>query len=298
MTYANAAMSSEMKGESVEEKVSRNTGYDTKFGLLNRNMRWEVAGLLRETNLQEANSRQELVQPQNSFYTRVVKRGLDVALSAAALLITLPINATLAVVVLSDVGRPLFFTQQRLGKDGEPFTLVKFRTMRDDVDVNGHPLLGDKRVTRIGKTIRRTSLDEFLNFWSILKGDMSLIGPRPLLMEYGERLSERHAQRMAVRPGLSCPARKRLDQVETYDDQFENDVWYVSNVSFKTDLMLLVRLVETVFDRRQNSSRAASSRGAFMGYDSEGHALDSFEIPQWALDEVLRRHGLLEEETD
>lgn len=296
--HVRATTSLEVNGESVEEKVSRNAGYDTKFGLLNRNMRWEVAGLLRERNLQEVNSRQKLVVPRNSFYTRVAKRGLDIVLSSVALLFTLPINALLAVAVFCDVGKPLLFVQQRLGKDGESFTLVKFRTMRDDVDENGHPLLGDKRVTRIGRMIRRTSLDEFLNFWSIFKGDMSLIGPRPLLMEYEERLSDRHAQRMAVRPGLACPPRKRLDHVETYDEQFENDVWYVSTVSFGTDLMMLLRLVEMVFDHRQTSSRAASLRGAFMGYDSEGRALDSFEVPHWALDEILDRHGLLEEETD
>ncbi|WP_161601865.1 sugar transferase [Brevibacterium senegalense] len=266
--------------------------YEQKWALLNRNMRWEVADLLREHYLPAVNAACEEVHPRDSFYTAYGKRALDIAVAAVALGATLPVNAVIALVTLVDLGRPIFFRQQRIGKGGEKFTLVKFRNMREAFDENGHPLPGAMRVTKLGKIMRRTSLDELLNFWSILKGDMSLIGPRPLVPEYFSRYSVRHRARTAVKPGLECPPRSgRLPA--SYDEQFENDVWYVENSSFAVDISLMIRLVQSVLDREDSKKRSASVKGSFMGYDENGAAVDSHSVPMWAIDTVLRRHGLL-----
>jgi lipopolysaccharide/colanic/teichoic acid biosynthesis glycosyltransferase len=274
--------------------ISADAPYDQKFELLDRNMRWEVADLLRARNLAEANRHLPFVQPSRTLYTRIGKRILDGVIAAIALLVALPINALIAVITLMTLGRPLLFHQHRIGKHGKLFTLTKFRNMRGDVDQNGHPLPGHLRVTRFGKVIRKTSMDELLNFWSILKGDMSLIGPRPLLPEYHDRFSDRHQVRHSVKPGLECPLRAPLDRPMAYDDQFENDVWYASNVSLRTDLVMIYRLFATMFDRKQVAIRGGASRGAFMGYDLDGSVIDSHNVPSWALDEILDRHQLLE----
>lgn len=269
--------------------------YEEKWALLNRNMRWEVAQLLRDRYLEDVNALSADVVARESFYTTHGKRALDIAVSAAALGVSLPLNAVIALITYADLGHPVFFRQQRLGKNGKLFTLVKFRNMREAFDENGHPLPGELRVTRLGKLMRRTSLDELLNFWSILKGDMSLIGPRPLVPEYADRYSARHWARMAVKPGLECPARSKEHAVDSYDAQFENDVWYVENVSLTTDLKLIGRLVQAVFDRRSSGIRASSVKGSFMGYGDDGAIVTSRSVPQWAIDAVLRRHGLLHE---
>ena len=277
--------------------VSKQASYQEKWALLNRNMRWEVADLLKEHYLEIANSTSASATPRQSFYTERTKRAIDVTVSAAALVATLPINGIIAVATLATLGRPVFFKQQRLGKDGELFTLVKFRNMREAYDENGHPLPGPLRVTKLGRFMRRTSLDELLNFWSILKGDMSLIGPRPLVPEYRDRYSQRHFQRMAVKPGLECPPRRKGGS-NTYGEQFENDVWYVENASFATDVHLVVRLFESVFDREESRRRSAAKKGSFMGYDHDGSVVDSYHVPMWALDAVLERHGLVTDAED
>lgn len=272
--------------------------YQRKWALLNRNMRWEVADLLREQNLGIANSSSGPIEPKNTFYTERAKRAIDIAVSAAALVATLPINGAIAVATLSTLGRPVFFKQQRLGKDGELFTLVKFRNMREAYDENGHPLPGPQRVTKLGKFMRRTSLDELLNFWSIFKGDMSLIGPRPLVPEYLDRYSDRHRSRMAVKPGLEIPARSSSVAIETYQDQFENDVWYVENISFKTDAQMLLRLVSAVLDRRASKRRSGANKGSFMGYGEDGRVVDSAHVPMAILDQVLADNDLRVNSTD
>lgn len=275
------------------QPVSSAASYDEKFARLNRDMRWEVADLLREKNLGATNSASPLVVPRNTFYVRFTKRSIDIVAASLALLVTAPVNLVVAAITTVTLGMPLFFKQQRLGRDGELFTLVKFRNMREGFDENGHPLPGHLRVTKLGKLMRRTSLDELLNFWSILKGDMSLIGPRPLVPEYGPRYSDRHRQRMAVRPGLECPSRDDDHPITNYQEQFEHDVWYVTNVSLKTDMLLVGRLVHAVFNRTQSKTRSTAQKGSFMGYDDHGLAVGSRAVPIWALDEVLDRHDRL-----
>lgn len=280
-------MSTESPNETREEV------YERKFALLNQRMRWEVADELRHANLENVNARQELVVVTSSFYSRYGKRLLDIALASAAMVIAIPlIVATLMATALT-LGRPLIFKQKRLGLHGRVFTLVKPRTMRDESDDEGRPLPGAMRLTRTGRLIRRTSLDELLNLWSVLKGDMSIIGPRPLVPEYADRYSLRHRQRMDARPGLNCPALTKGERINGYAEQFENDVQYVSNISLATDIRLLFRTVEDVFNRKDSRRRADSGRGSFMGYDSDGHVVSSPFVPMWALDRVLSRHGLL-----
>lgn len=279
----------------MSPKVSPDSSYEEKFALLNRNMRWEVADLIREKNLPHTNDILPEAVPRRSLYTAFGKRLVDIVASSIALLVTLPLNLIGAIVTFFDVGRPLIFHQQRLGKNGELFTLFKFRNMRNAYDENGHLLPGKDRVTKLGKFARKTSLDELLNFWSVFKGDMSLIGPRPLVPEYLDRYSDRHRMRMAVKPGIECPPRSSDQTVDTHDDQFENDVWYVENVSLSTDIKLFVRLVSLALNRKHAQKRSGAMRGSFMGYDEHGKTIDSHSLPSWALDEVLRRHGLFEE---
>ncbi|MFR6288417.1 MAG: sugar transferase [Adlercreutzia equolifaciens subsp. celatus] len=193
----------------------------------------DAARILQERNLAHANAIATPVSPANGIYVRYVKRVLDIALSGAALLITLPINVVLGALTFRDVGSPLFFHQQRSGKNLKPFDLVKFRNMTNERDENGELLPPEERTTDLGRFVRQHSLDELLNFWSVFKGDMSLIGPRPLPVEFTPRMTERHKMRYAVRPGLECPFLNNAlcEQYDFCHARFENDILYVENVS-------------------------------------------------------------------
>ena len=229
---------------------------------------------------------QDDVCPSTGFYARYGKRCLDIVLSFVALIVTSPINLIIAIVTLFDLGRPLLFRQVRVGRDAERFTIVKFRNMTEERDERGDLLPPERRVTKWGKFVRKTSLDELLNFWSIFKGDMSIIGPRPLPEVYLQRFSKRHMHRLDVRPGLECPPRHSGNAVWTWDDQLENDIWYVEHLSFKTDLVMTFNLVRFALDRKNASARAVAQRGSFMGYDLSGRAINDAEIPaeylEWA----------------
>lgn len=249
-----------------------------------------IAGYLREDNLAHTNEISAPVHVRDSFYTRYGKRALDIVLSGAALIVTFPVNAVIGIVTVFDVGTPIFFHQYRVGKDGKEFKITKFRNMTNATDENGELLLPKYRVTKWGKFVRKTSLDELLNFWSVFKGDMSLIGPRPLVKSYLERYSDRHFMRHAVRPGLECPyIMNRTPTGNKWQDQFENDVWYVENVSLKTDIKMMLGLVRLVFNRKETKGRAIASRGAFMGYDENGVVMSSVDLPE----KYLERLGLL-----
>ena len=202
---------------------------------LTKAQRWALADRLAAERLPRINAHSEPVRPSETIYARYVKRLVDILLSGIALIVTLPLNLIIGIVTVFDVGFPIFFKQERIGRDGKPFTIIKFRNMRNTCDERGELLPPDQRVTTFGRFVRKTSLDELLNFWSIFKGDMSIIGPRPLVPEYTHRYSDRHRMRLAVRPGLECPPRMIGHHVWTWQEQFENDVWYVENVSFKTD---------------------------------------------------------------
>lgn len=249
----------------------------------------EIGRMLASDRLKIVDAIQNPAIPSTSFYSRYVKRCLDVMVSLIALSITLPINIIIAIVTYFDVGSPIFFKQIRTGKDGREFTIIKFRNMKNTVDSSGELLPPEQRVTKWGRFVRSTSLDELLNFLSILKGDMSLIGPRPLPPIYMERYSRRHRARLAVRPGLECPPRHLGAEVWTWNDQLENDVWYVENLSFKTDCIMLKNLFRFATDKKSANARAVAKRGSFMGYDLEGTAINDAQIPEKYIDAVVKQ---------
>lgn len=234
----------------------------------------DAARLLQERNLEKANAIAAPVSPANGIYVRFVKRGLDIVLSGAALLVTLPINIVLGVLTFRDVGSPLFFHQQRSGKDLRSFDLVKFRNMTNERDENGELLPPEERTTNLGRFVRQHSLDELLNFWSVFKGDMSLIGPRPLPVEFTPRMTERHKMRYAVRPGLECPFLNDTlcDRYDFCHARFENDILYVENVSFMVDVKQALRLVGMVIGRGKTNNYIGTD-SHFIGYDEDGLAM-------------------------
>lgn len=255
---------------------------------LTKVQRWELADYLAQTRLDEINKRVEEIKPASNVYSKYIKRFIDILVSLLVLIITSPINLVILIITAVTLGRPIFFRQERIGKDEKPFTIIKFRNMTNETDENGDLLPPEKRVTKCGKFLRKTSLDELLNFWSILKGDMSLIGPRPLVPEYTHRYNKRHKQRLAVRPGLECPPRELTDHVWTWQEQFENDVWYVENLSFLTDCKMVINLVRFALDRKSANARAGVQRGVFMGYDTETcRAITLNDIPQGTVDECF-----------
>ncbi|HAD55526.1 MAG: sugar transferase [Lachnospiraceae bacterium] len=256
---------------------------------MTRDMRWQVADWLADERLPELNHNSKIVKTSSGIYLRCVKRILDICISLIALIVTLPLNAIIAIITLVDVGTPLLFRQKRTGFHGKEFEIIKFRNMKDTRDERGELLPAKDRVTRWGKFVRKTSLDELLNFWSVLKGDMSLIGPRPLPTEYFHRYTNRHACRLNVRPGLECPPRKLEGHRPSWQEQFENDVWYVEHVSFKTDLQMLIQLFKYVFDRKSAWARAeVNEKGIFMGYDEAGIAINLEQVPEEYIERAFK----------
>lgn len=239
-----------------------------------------IAKMIAEDNLAKSNSKVCPVAPVKTVYTVFVKRIIDVLLSFIALIILLPVNIIIGIITLVDVGLPLFFRQERIGRNNRVFKLVKFRNMTNKTDENGVILPADQRVTKWGKFVRKTSLDELLNFWSIFKGDMSLIGPRPLPVVYKGRFNNLHESRHNVRPGLDCPLHDSSMGYMTWKSRLDNDAWYVENISFKTDCKMVSLLFKETFFGAEKKSRAdGGSEGTFMGYDENGEVMNSFEIP-------------------
>ena len=174
-----------------------------------------------------------------SFYRSTGKRILDVSLSATGLLLTLPLLLVVALLVRAILGSPVLFAQERPGLDGRPFVLYKFRTMTDARAADGQILADQARLTAFGAWLRKLSLDELPQLWNVLKGDMSLVGPRPLLMEYLPLYDARQARRHEVRPGVTGWTQVNGRNALTWAQKFDFDVWYVDHVSFDTDLKIL-----------------------------------------------------------
>ncbi len=166
----------------------------------------------------------------------VFKRAVDVAGAALALLLFSPLLAAIVVGVRRSVGKPVLFRQTRPGFMGKPFDMIKFRTMRDACDAAGKPLPDDARLTRFGSFLRKSSLDELPELWNVLKGDMSLVGPRPLLMQYLDRYTPEQARRHEVKPGLTGWAQINGRNAISWEKKFELDVWYVDHQSLALDL--------------------------------------------------------------
>jgi len=174
-----------------------------------------------------------------AFYRNTGKRILDVSLSATGLLLTLPLILTVALLIRAILGSPILFVQQRPGLNGRAFLLYKFRTMTDARGRNGEQLADESRLTAFGAWLRRLSLDELPQLWNVLRGDMSLIGPRPLLMEYLPLYDERQARRHDARPGVTGWAQVNGRNAVSWRQRFEFDVWYVEHLSFALDMRIL-----------------------------------------------------------
>ncbi len=194
-----------------------------------------------------------------------MKRVFDIIASALALLLLAPVLAGVALLVALKMGRPVFFRQQRPGLDGKPFTMLKFRTMRDERDAQGRPLSDAERLTPFGRWLRATSLDELPELWNVLKGDLSLVGPRPLLMEYLPRYSETQRRRHEVRPGLTGWAQVHGRNAVDWNKRFELDVWYVDHRSFWLDMKILAMTVHLVLSRRGVSAQGEATMREFTG---------------------------------
>lgn len=195
------------------------------------------------------------------LYRRFVKRLLDIVLSLIAIIILSPIMLIVALLVRVNLGGPVIFTQRRAGLYGRVFTVYKFRSMTNETDETGKLLSNKQRLTKFGRILRSTSLDELPELFNIFKGDMSIIGPRPLLEEYLPRYSEEQMKRHNVRPGLTSLTAVNGRASLSWEDRLKMDVWYVHNVSFLLDLKIILKTVVTVF-KRENIN---SNRGKFIG---------------------------------
>ena len=200
----------------------------------------------------------------------MLKRFFDILGAVLGLLILLPIIVTLAWQVRRKLGSPVLFRQTRPGLQGKPFQLIKFRTMRNAIDLDGRPLPDSERMTSFGSFLRSASLDELPELWNVLKGDMSLVGPRPLLMEYLPLYSLEQARRHEVRPGVTGWAQVNGRNALSWEEKFRLDVWYVDNHSFWLDLKILALTVKKVFVREGISAAGEATMTYFTGSSKEG----------------------------
>jgi sugar transferase EpsL len=197
--------------------------------------------------------------------SRFLKRALDVAVAAAALTAAAPVLAAVGVMVARDLGRPVLFRQARPGLRGRSFGMIKFRTMRDARTADGRLLPDGDRLTRLGRWLRATSLDELPELWNVLRGDMSLVGPRPLLDRYLARYSAFQARRHEVKPGITGWAQIHGRNAISWDDKLALDVWYVDHWSLALDLRILARTFLTVVRRDGISAAGEATMPEFMG---------------------------------
>lgn len=199
----------------------------------------------------------------------MLKRLFDIVASFFGLLILSPVIAIVAWKISQKLGSPVLFHQVRPGKNGKPFEMVKFRTMLDAVDANGNQLPDSKRMTPFGSFLRSSSLDELPGLWNVLKGDMSLVGPRPLLMEYLPLYSAEQNRRHDVRPGLSGLAQVNGRNAISWEDKFKLDVWYVDNRSFWLDIKIIFLTLKKVFVRDGISAEGEATMSKFEGSNNE-----------------------------
>lgn len=195
----------------------------------------------------------------------MIKRLFDIAVSLVSLILLSPLLLIVALMVRLKLGSPLFFRQTRPGLHGKPFEMVKFRTMRDAVDKHGNPLPDEQRMTRLGHILRATSLDELPELWNVLKGDMSLVGPRPLLMEYLPLYSQEQYRRHEVRPGVTGWAQINGRNTVSWEEKFKLDVWYIDHQSLWLDIKILFLTVRKVLVRDGISANGEATMTKFTG---------------------------------
>ena len=203
------------------------------------------------------------------LYEKYIKRPLDIVCAASALAVLSPVMAVTAVLVRTKLGSPVLFVQKRPGLNGKVFRLYKFRTMTDKRDRNGALLPDDKRLTPFGKKLRSTSLDELPELFNILAGDMSIVGPRPLLVRYLPRYNKHQARRHEVRPGFTGLAQIHGRNAISWEEKFDWDVKYVDNVTFLGDVRIILATVKTVLKKEGINSETSSTMEEFMGSDKD-----------------------------
>lgn len=206
---------------------------------------------------------------RNGLYRRILKRPMDFILSFTAIIVLSPVFLIVATLVRTQLGSPVLFKQQRPGLNGEIFMMYKFRTMTDEKDKNGNLLPDSIRLTNFGKLLRSTSLDELPELLNILKGDMSIIGPRPLLVQYLPLYNDHQKRRHEVRPGLSGLAQVSGRNAISWEDKFDLDVKYVDNVSFIEDWKIILLTFKKVFIREGINSETAATIEPFKGSKKE-----------------------------
>ncbi len=200
-----------------------------------------------------------------------VKRFSDIILAGLGLVVLFPVLVVLSLMISAQMGRPVLFKQMRPGLNGKPFYMYKFRTMTNEKDEKGIPLPDEQRLTRLGRFLRSTSLDELPELFNVLKGDMSLVGPRPLLMQYLDRYTPEQARRHEVKPGITGWAQVNGRNAITWEEKFALDVWYVDNWSLWLDIKILAMTVVKVFKREGISAKGEATMPEFMGSTGSIH---------------------------
>ncbi|MCR5775211.1 MAG: sugar transferase [Lachnospiraceae bacterium] len=203
------------------------------------------------------------------LYRKYIKRLIDIIISLTAIILLSPVLIVLALLVRIKLGSPVLFRQQRPGYHGKIFGMMKFRTMTDEKDENGELLPDEVRLTPFGKKLRSTSLDELPEFFNILKGDMSFVGPRPLLVQYLPLYNEEQAHRHDVLPGLTGWAQVNGRNAISWEKKFEYDVWYTRNISFLLDMKIVFMTVGRVLKRDGISSETSATMEFFTGTREE-----------------------------
>ena len=194
-----------------------------------------------------------------------MKRLVDILASFVGIILLTPVFLLVAFLIRKNLGSPVIFSQIRSGIDGKPFKMYKFRSMKNAIDTSGNPLPDAERLTPFGQKLRSTSLDELPELWNVLKGDMSLVGPRPLLMEYLPLYDKEQYRRHEMRPGITGWAQINGRNAISWEDKFKLDVWYVDNQSLKLDLKILLLTIKKVFIKEGISSSGEVTTSKFTG---------------------------------
>jgi lipopolysaccharide/colanic/teichoic acid biosynthesis glycosyltransferase len=199
----------------------------------------------------------------------MLKRLLDIIIASTALILLAPLYAFVAYKVKKNLGSPVLFRQVRPGLYGKPFEMIKFRTMKDAVDANGQPLPDSERLTAFGKMLRSTSLDEMPELWNVIKGDMSIVGPRPLLTEYLPLYNEEQAKRHNVRPGMTGHAQVNGRNAIGWEEKFKLDTWYVEHQSTLLDFKIMFKTVHKVLAKDDISAEGEATMTRFTGTEKK-----------------------------
>ena len=206
---------------------------------------------------------------KNSLYAKYIKRSIDILLSLISVIVLSPLLLLLSAAGAVKMRGNPFFTQARPGKDEKIFMLIKFRTMSNEKGADGRLLPDEMRLNKYGLFLRQTSLDELPELVNILKGDMSIIGPRPLLVQYLSRYNAQQRRRHEVRPGLTGYAQAHGRNAVSWEDKFKMDVWYVDNISFRTDVRIFLDTIKAVLKHEGISGEGSVTMTEFMGNDHE-----------------------------